>query len=234
MAPANAMSSTAPGERSPIARLLESLGMTREDLTRHSAQMREFLLAENPGALRSLSQSSDKPSSSATLSSTQSDALSTLSRTISESGSQPSQSTRSSHPPKTPPPTQARSPNYQRHTSKPPVHVSDQESESSLEKRTPRHRKEKERRQMHSATSPTRAKPSLDMIMQMQSNNSRRVYESEDSEDSDDELMEVRDTYFLLLTRRSYMLLSECIIQSTRQNTRFTALSLPTSGYNVF
>lgn len=233
MAPANAMSSTAPGERSPIARLLESLGMTREDLTRHSAQMREFLLAENPGALRSLSQSSDKPSSSATLSSTQSDALSTLTRTISESGSQPSQSTRSSHPPKTPPPTQARSPNYQRHTSKPPVHVSDQESES-LEKRTPRHRKEKERRQMHSATSPTRAKPSLDMIMQMQSNNSRRVYESEESEDSDDELMEVRNTYLLLLTRRSYMLLSECIIQSTRQTTRFTALSLPTSGYNVF
>lgn len=49
-------SSTAPnaavnGERSPIAQLLDSLGMTREDLSRHSAQMREFLTAENAKSL---------------------------------------------------------------------------------------------------------------------------------------------------------------------------------------
>ena len=36
--------------KSPISQLLESLGMTREDLSRRSAQMREFLTAQNSAA----------------------------------------------------------------------------------------------------------------------------------------------------------------------------------------
>ncbi|TFY67560.1 hypothetical protein EVG20_g3898 [Dentipellis fragilis] len=37
---------------SPISLLLQNLGMTREDLTRHSDQMRQFLTAENANSLR--------------------------------------------------------------------------------------------------------------------------------------------------------------------------------------
>jgi hypothetical protein len=40
---------------SPISQLLKNLGMTRDDLTRHSDQMRQFLTAENANSLRVLS-----------------------------------------------------------------------------------------------------------------------------------------------------------------------------------
>ena len=41
---------------SPISLLLHGLGMTREDLTRHSDQMRQFLDQERSGSLRALAQ----------------------------------------------------------------------------------------------------------------------------------------------------------------------------------
>ena len=47
-------SQDAPG--SPIAQLLKHLGMTREDLQRHSSQMRDFLTAENASFSRILDQ----------------------------------------------------------------------------------------------------------------------------------------------------------------------------------
>ena len=192
MASADATSSAMQGERSPIAKLLESLGMTREDLSRHSAQMREFLLTENP-ALRALGQSSDKFASTSTFPNSTNGDRSESTRSSSEIRSQSVASTRFSHPPKTPPPTHSRHTHYQRHTSKQPVHTNGHDGERVAEKRTPRRRKEKARRQSHSATSPSRPKPSLDMIMQMQSRNSRRVYESEESEESDDASMDVRN-----------------------------------------
>jgi len=40
---------------SPISQLLQNLGMTRVDLTRHSDQMRQFLTAENANSLRAFS-----------------------------------------------------------------------------------------------------------------------------------------------------------------------------------
>lgn len=40
---------------SPISQLLQNLGMTRDDLTRHSDQMRQFLTAENANSLRAFS-----------------------------------------------------------------------------------------------------------------------------------------------------------------------------------
>jgi hypothetical protein len=40
---------------SPISQLLKNLGMTRDDLTRHSDQMRQFLTAENANSLRAFS-----------------------------------------------------------------------------------------------------------------------------------------------------------------------------------
>jgi hypothetical protein len=49
---------------SPIAQLLKHLGMTREDLQRHSYQMREFLTAENAASSRVLDQNYNEESSS--------------------------------------------------------------------------------------------------------------------------------------------------------------------------
>jgi len=40
---------------SPISQLLKNLGMTRDDLTRHSDQMRQFLTAQNANYLRAFS-----------------------------------------------------------------------------------------------------------------------------------------------------------------------------------
>jgi len=40
---------------SPISQLLQNLGMTRDDLTRHSDQMRQFLTTENTNSLRAFS-----------------------------------------------------------------------------------------------------------------------------------------------------------------------------------
>jgi hypothetical protein len=40
---------------SPISQLLKNLGMTRDDLTRHSDQMRQFLTAQNANSLRAFS-----------------------------------------------------------------------------------------------------------------------------------------------------------------------------------
>ena len=47
------LSSTKP--ISPISQLLKNLGMTRDDLTRHSDQMRQFLTAQNANSLRAFS-----------------------------------------------------------------------------------------------------------------------------------------------------------------------------------
>ena len=46
---------------SPISQLLESIGLTREDLHRHSDQMRQFLTAENPTSLRVFSREDEGP-----------------------------------------------------------------------------------------------------------------------------------------------------------------------------
>ncbi|KAI0923771.1 hypothetical protein AcV5_009232 [Taiwanofungus camphoratus] len=48
---------------SPISQLLQTLGMTREDLTRHSQQMRQFLTAEHANSLRAFGQQSERPDS---------------------------------------------------------------------------------------------------------------------------------------------------------------------------
>ena len=51
---------------SPISQLLQNLGMTRDDLTRHSDQMRQFLTAENANSLRAFSNAADSDADSAT------------------------------------------------------------------------------------------------------------------------------------------------------------------------
>jgi hypothetical protein len=40
---------------SPISQLLQNLGMTRDDLTRHSDQMRQFLTTEHANSFRAFS-----------------------------------------------------------------------------------------------------------------------------------------------------------------------------------
>jgi len=51
---------------SPISQLLQNLGMTRVDLTRHSDQMRQFLTAENANSLRAFSNPGESDADSAT------------------------------------------------------------------------------------------------------------------------------------------------------------------------
>ncbi|KAI0322806.1 hypothetical protein OF83DRAFT_1091849 [Amylostereum chailletii] len=53
--------SSSKGPVSPISQLLHGLGMTRDDLTRHSDQMRQFLVTENAGSLRALIQEPPEP-----------------------------------------------------------------------------------------------------------------------------------------------------------------------------
>jgi len=51
---------------SPISQLLHNLGMTRDDLSRHSDQMRQFLTTENANSLRAFAQERAEVESSTT------------------------------------------------------------------------------------------------------------------------------------------------------------------------
>ncbi len=196
---------------SPVGKLLETLGMTREDLTRHSDQMRQFLTADN-GSLRALEQSREK-----TLFKPASRTNSTPSLSASRNASYPSQSTRpvesvarlATTPQIVPPPHSQGAPsalsmeNLARH--------SQQYTEGGVSRRQ-KEREHHRRSRAMSQSSPTatRPKPSLDMIMQLRSREKRRVSESEESDDSGEGSIKVSFT-------RSYEILSFL----TRQVGRF-------------
>lgn len=80
---------------SPISTLLKGMGLTRDDLQRHAAQMRDFLGAEDKNSLRAFSQ---QPSSQ------ESSTAETHHRRRSSSGTTPNTAAnrRSLSPPKTP------------------------------------------------------------------------------------------------------------------------------------
>lgn len=174
------------GSQSPIGKLLESLGMTREDLTRHSAQMRQFLTADN-GSLRALEQSQERAQfrQIAPRETTTSSTPAPLSVPYSSQSSIPVESV--AHPAATPqimmPPHSLGAPsalsteNLAKH------------SQQYTERDAPRRHREREQRRRSRAMSQssptaTRPKPSLDMIMQLRSREKRRVSESEESDDS--------------------------------------------------
>jgi hypothetical protein len=84
---------------SPISQLLKNLGMTRDDLTRHSDQMRQFLTAQNANSLRAFSNAeSDADADSAKSPTVLPRALRAKSRSISAADAPPPPS----FPPATP------------------------------------------------------------------------------------------------------------------------------------
>lgn len=195
MAESASQSQNTPGSHSPIGQLLSKLGMTREDLSRHSVQMREFLTAETENSLRAIGLIQDSPHS--------------------RQDTQPPQR----FVPIAPAPAQshsgtsvasvAQTPNSRTSTLPPAApyfglqtdenHASHRPSKQRDERdkiRTSRRCKETRGRGALPSSSPARPKPSLDEIMQMRSRDSRRVPESDDSEDSEEESVSANDACF--------------------------------------
>ncbi|KAI6024083.1 hypothetical protein BKA83DRAFT_4267506 [Pisolithus microcarpus] len=143
---------------SPISQVLQSIGLTRQDLLRHSDQMRQFLTTEDVNSLC---------------------ALTTAARSHSRSLSRPSASTVSQTPP---PSTPVKSEPIE--PAMPLRHMDSMEMilerKSRQAKREKRGKKEKER----SAPSPSPAGAGLSLDAFMQSRGSRRVSHAEQPEPS--------------------------------------------------
>ena len=180
--------------KSPIGQLLQSLGLTREDLTRHSAQMREFLTTENASSLRALTQENKLPRPQSLPPNRSESPLSRTSSVARDLSRTNSMDAPGRHA--TPPPASSSLPQHGGNLSF--VHNPSQSSTRKPEKshaESIRQGKTRHKR-TSSFASPTRPKPNLDMIMQMRSRDSRRVQESDDSESSDESPISVRDTCF--------------------------------------
>ena len=180
-----AQAASSPGSRSPISQLLVTLGMTREDLTRHSAQMREFLTTETSNAPRPLLPSTEnaRPSSQ-NVQTKQSMKLSQPTDATSSKRGRPNPFPSHPHNALTPPPSQ----NAPKEASI-PKSIARTNGASMTTRETVasgRGGPRRERRHPPQATSPTRQKPNLDEIMQMRSRESRRTPEHEDSDSSDE------------------------------------------------
>ena len=159
---------------SPISQVLQSIGLTRDDLLRHSDQMRQFLTTEDANSLRAFAAgSSDAQSAVASA------IRGSRARSHSRSLSRPSASTLSQTPP---PSTPVKSEPID-----PPIPLRHMDSmEMILErknrqaKREKRGKKEKER----SAPSPSPASAAFSLDAFMQSRDSRRVPSQDQSESS--------------------------------------------------
>ncbi|KAI5121886.1 hypothetical protein M0805_001091 [Coniferiporia weirii] len=183
---------TALTSRSPMAQLLSTLGLTREDLLRHASQMRDFLDSEDAESARAPSehpqsihrQSSETPSHSRGRASTR--------RLHEETAQGSTRSGDRAATPTPPPPPSSATHRLRASSHRLVAHRSEDLNYSS--KRSARKSKEdQERRRARAIASPSRPKPSLDEIMQMRSRQSLRVSESEESEDSGDESL--RDVF---------------------------------------
>lgn len=176
-------------QRSPIGLLLESLGMTREDLTRHSAQMREFLTAENANSLRALVHMSENAPPKPFSEEMPTNSMETATQLAPPgSSSNNNASVVQSH--------RASTPQSSQQCLKTSAKVSTENTAHNASKHHHKKSRKREREPVPSSASPVRSKFSLDMIMQMRSLNSERAVESEDSDESEEEIIRVCCAYF--------------------------------------
>lgn len=193
-------------DASPITEILKNLGMTREELMQHASQMRHFFDGENGAHARLAVDKTSVPlgqhagpssSSTAPDSTRESRPLKSLPR-----ASRSHEVVTTPSPP--PPPCSSHA--FQPTQRPPTVHTSDDSDDSNdTPASTSATMKQRgdcgegdERRggARGLGVSPARPKPSLDEIMQMHSRQSRRVSESEESDDSSDESLRVSDALF--------------------------------------
>ena len=153
---------------SPISQVLQSIGLTRNDLLRHSDQMRQFLTEHDTGATRPFSADSQEHTAGS-------------SRTRSVSRSNPparSQTPSPSTPVKSEP-------------VEPPMPLRQMDSmEMILERKSRQAKREKKAKGKDRPPSPARASFSLDAFMQ--SRDSRRVPDSDQSDSSSSIVLQVR------------------------------------------
>ncbi|KAH7885848.1 hypothetical protein F5I97DRAFT_1162369 [Phlebopus sp. FC_14] len=159
---------------SPISQVLQSMGLTREDLLRHSDQMRQFLTAEGAKSLRVFAgDSSDAQSVIASV------AAASRARSLSRSTSRANASSLSQTPP---PSTPVKSEPIE--PALPPRHMDSMEMilerKSRQAKRDRRGKKEKERM----APSPSSASAAFSLDAFMQSRDLRRVSSTDQSDSS--------------------------------------------------
>jgi hypothetical protein len=164
---------------SPISQVLQSLGLTREDLLRHSDQMRQFLTAEDANSLRVLTRELSEPGSTSF--------GSTRTRSLSRSNSAANAPTNSDspatqqQPPGTPvTPVKAEpveSPVPQRHMDSMEMVI---ERKSRQHKKDRKGRRERDRNNILPSPPPSSAGFSLDSFMQ--SRDGRRISMPDPSE----------------------------------------------------
>lgn len=163
---------------SPISQVLQSLGLTREDLLRHSDQMRQFLTAEDANSLRVLTRELSEPGSTI-FSSMRTRSLSCSNSVANASTSRESLSPQRQQPATPMTPVKAEpleSPVPQRHMDSMEMVI---ERKSRQNKRDRKGRKERERNNVPPSPSPSSAGFSLDSFMQ--SRDGRRVSMPEQS-----------------------------------------------------
>lgn len=191
-------SSSSSSSESPITQLLNSLGMTRDDLERHTFRMRLFLDSEETRKIVRAQAAGDLGDSARALS--QEEMLAYIKKSASAHESSkttkmPPPTRTSHHRSSTPSPDEAPSLRHSRSTSCISKRRSndDVDSESSAERGATRRARASTlvRHRTRTATSPSRPKLSLDEVMQMRSKQSRRVSSSEESEESGDESLRV-------------------------------------------
>lgn len=184
-------------DAAPISEILKNLGLTREELLQHASQMHHFFEGEEGAQTRAaleavipILQQAQSSSSSTTL-----EDVDTRQYTL----SMPQVSSRTYDSVATPPP-QPRQIHGSQSTKRPStVHIMDDSDDSNDLSDSPSKAKARgvnSERRARAVASPSRAKPSLDEIMQMHSRQSRRVSESEDSDDSSDDSFRVSDAFF--------------------------------------
>jgi hypothetical protein len=164
---------------SPISQVLQSLGLTREDLLRHSDQMRQFLTAEDANSLRVLTRELSEGGSTS-FGSTRTRSLSRSNSVANASTSRESPAPHQDQPPTPMTPVKAEpaeSPVPQRHMDSMEMVI---ERKSRQNKRDRKGRKERERNNVPPSPSPSSAGFSLDSFMQ--SRDVRRVSMPEQSD----------------------------------------------------
>ena len=157
---------------SPISQVLHSLGLTREDLLRHSDQMRQFLTAQDANSLRVLTRELSEAGSTS-FGSTRTRSLS-RSNSVTNASTSRESPTPLYHPPATPvTPIKAEpseSPVPQRHMDSMEMVI---ERKSRQHKRDRKGRRDREKNNVPPSPSPSSVGFSLDSFMQ--SRDGRRV-----------------------------------------------------------
>lgn len=154
---------------SPISQVLQSIGMTRDDLLRHSDQMRQFLTHDDPTAPRPFPADLPEPAGS----------------TRTRSLSRPTAPARSQTPPTTPVKSEPVEP------AMPPRQMDSMQLILERKSRqAKRDKKSKQKDRPPPSPSPARAPFSLDAFMQ--SRDSRRVPDSDHSDSSSTFAFQVR------------------------------------------